>query len=259
MHRIDLPQDETLRSAQQRVQLGKTTRVRYTSLPLLPRWINLSLSPFRMTVVSVPQVGDRNVPECKKVLKRCSSGGRPISMARVETEVFVLCYDSEFELTPYPFVPPSQLIVLDENNNNNNNNNNRIRGVRRQIRSAPRRPRDHRMGRSSRPGFFPVSLRPPVLLRLCRSQALTHRTPNPNHPTRSCFWQWWWWWWKTQMFVGRTRRSRQELRLRSSRLWWGRVPRHHRYRRRVVDRVTHHARSSGPGFPSDERRMGSSV
>ena len=33
MHRIDLPQDETLRSAQQRVQLGKTTRVRYSSLP----------------------------------------------------------------------------------------------------------------------------------------------------------------------------------------------------------------------------------
>lgn len=51
-------------------------------------------------MVSVPEVGDRNVPECKKIVKRCSSSGRPISMARVETEVFILCYDSELSLHP---------------------------------------------------------------------------------------------------------------------------------------------------------------
>jgi len=47
-----------------------------------------------MSFVGVPQAqaGDQDVSECKKVIKRCSSG-RPLSMSRVETEVFILCYD----------------------------------------------------------------------------------------------------------------------------------------------------------------------
>lgn len=48
----------------------------------------------RMASADVPQAGDQNVSECKKLIKRCSSG-RPLSMTRVETEVFILCYDSE--------------------------------------------------------------------------------------------------------------------------------------------------------------------
>lgn len=58
-------------------------------------------------MVSVPEVGDKNVPECKKVVKRCSSSGRPISMARVETEVFILCYDSELNSVHTPPVRSS--------------------------------------------------------------------------------------------------------------------------------------------------------
>ena len=52
-----------------------------------------------MSFVDVPHPGDQNVSECKKVIKRCSTG-RPLSMTRVETEVFILCYDSECDHPP---------------------------------------------------------------------------------------------------------------------------------------------------------------
>ena len=59
---------------------------------------NSARDPFiRMSFVDVPQPGDQNTSECKKIIKRCSPG-RPISMTRVETEVFILCYDSEYHL-----------------------------------------------------------------------------------------------------------------------------------------------------------------
>ena len=51
--------------------------------------------PFtRISFVAVPQAGEQNVPECKKAIKRCSSG-QPLWMTRVDTEVFILCYDSK--------------------------------------------------------------------------------------------------------------------------------------------------------------------
>ena len=58
-----------------------------------------------MSFVDVPHPGDQNVSECKKVIKRCSAG-RPLSMTRVETEVFILCYDSECDHPRHARVPP---------------------------------------------------------------------------------------------------------------------------------------------------------
>jgi len=99
MHRGLLPQKETLLSIQQRLPLGQPPRVRH---PLIPfPFFDSSASdfllffPIRMKDAVVPEVGDQNVSECKKIVKRCSSGCRPLSMTRVETEVFILCYDSE--------------------------------------------------------------------------------------------------------------------------------------------------------------------
>jgi hypothetical protein len=69
--------------------------------------------------VGIPQAGDQNVPECKGIVKRCSSA-RPISMTRVETEVFFLCYDSEYPLFPsarkthhFPFSPAEFGVYVD--------------------------------------------------------------------------------------------------------------------------------------------------
>ena len=56
---------------------------------------SVPLNLIRISLVGVPQTGDSSVSECKKVVKQCSSG-RPLSMTRLETEVFVLCYDSEY-------------------------------------------------------------------------------------------------------------------------------------------------------------------
>ena len=60
-----------------------------------------------MSVASIPQMGDGNVSEYKKIVKRCSSSGRPISMGKVETEVFILCYDSECDFVIYYTHPAS--------------------------------------------------------------------------------------------------------------------------------------------------------
>ena len=94
MPRDRLPKDKTLPTAQQRLQFGQITRVGYFPL-FFGNELTRPPHPFpSMSVVGIPQAGDDDVSEYKKILKRCSSA-RPISMTRVEPEVFFLCYDSE--------------------------------------------------------------------------------------------------------------------------------------------------------------------
>ena len=131
-----------------------------------------------MAFVDVPQAADQNISESKKIIKRCSSG-RPLSMTRIDTEVFILCYDSEHRV-------PTTVPAWSTGNHcfPNSNISPRIRSVRGQTRSTATRPRDHRVGRPSGTSFVPVPLRPPVLHRVRGSQEPAHGTPNPDHPSR---------------------------------------------------------------------------
>ena len=90
--------------ASQRLQLGQISGVRYLCTPP-PSTANSTRFPFiSKSSVDIPKAGDQNVSECKKVIKRCSSG-RPLWLTRVETEVFILCYDSKHPLPASITVP----------------------------------------------------------------------------------------------------------------------------------------------------------